>query len=455
MLPWPKAAAEALTRRWPVLLLALGVLLAYANAFDAAFQFDDWDVLVEEPRVHSLAAWWDSMPGMRPLLKLSYALDHAAGGTPAIFHRANVLIHLANVLLVLWLVQQLATRSGRLPREAAIIAITTATIFALHPVQTEAVTYVSGRSTSLSTGLALAGIAVWLAWRGRLAVTVSVVLMLAAIAVKETAVVMPAALLLCRAFARESPPRPIAAHWLTLVVAVVALLLLPAYQRFFASSLATRSLADNLVAQVDAVGWLIGQLIRFDRLNADPALVPVAALDPGSAAFSIALLALIVAALIGWRRAPLAAFAVLWTVLWLLPTNSLIARLDLVNERQWYGALLGPALLAGLVLARWSAQSPRLAIAAIAVLALGLGAATHFRNRVYASEIAFWSDVVAKSPHNARAYNNLGIAYQADCRLEDAGEAYRRALMLQPNFVRAAVNLKLIADGPPATGCAP
>ena len=56
-------------------VVVVAVLLAYLNALGAAFQFDDYNVIVNNPSVHSLPAWLDSMPGIRPLLKFSYALN--------------------------------------------------------------------------------------------------------------------------------------------------------------------------------------------------------------------------------------------------------------------------------------------------------------------------------------------------------------------------------------------
>ena len=52
-------------------ILAIAVLLAYFNALGGAFQFDDYNVIVNNPAVHSLAGWVESMPGIRPLLKFS------------------------------------------------------------------------------------------------------------------------------------------------------------------------------------------------------------------------------------------------------------------------------------------------------------------------------------------------------------------------------------------------
>ncbi|MFO0689530.1 MAG: tetratricopeptide repeat protein [Myxococcota bacterium] len=447
----------------PALIVLTAVGIAYANAFAASFQFDDWDVIVRDPRVQSLSAWWQSMPGIRPLLKLSYALHHASGLGVVGFHAVNVAIHATNALLVLTLVRALAARGTAEPGSGARadgIALATALVFALHPVQTEAVTYASGRSTSLSTGLALASLWLWVRARDRGGSQLgSIALMLLALGVKESALGVPAAIALWVASEpgrRErvrAAWRAARAHALVLLVAVGASLALPAYRALAATSFATRSPLENLVAQVDAIVYLAGQLVRFDRLNADPALEAVTRLDPMRAIAAGTIAAIGLAALAGLARRPLAAFAVAWTFVWLAPTNSLVARLDLVNDRQLYAALVGPALLLALAIdalarrvrrPRWRAAVRLLLVAAIA---LGLGLATHRRNEVYRDELVFWQDVTRKSPRNARAFNNLGFARAERCELDAAATAWRRALALDPTLVRAAVNLRLLEEG--------
>ena len=84
----------------------------YLNALGASFQFDDWNVIVNDTRVQSLAAWWHSMPGIRPLLKLTYAVNHATGFGVVGFHAVNIAIHAANALLVLLLLERLSRREG-------------------------------------------------------------------------------------------------------------------------------------------------------------------------------------------------------------------------------------------------------------------------------------------------------------------------------------------------------
>src|SRR5258706_8612484 len=98
-------------------ILAVAVLLAYFNAFAGVFQFDDYNVIVDNPAVHSVPAWLDSMPGIRPLLKLSYALNWTIDSGPFGFHLFNVLVHVINTILVYWLLRALsaANRQAQWP----------------------------------------------------------------------------------------------------------------------------------------------------------------------------------------------------------------------------------------------------------------------------------------------------------------------------------------------------
>lgn len=458
------AATDTGSRWLPSLLVVLAVGIAWSNALQASFQFDDWDVIVRDPRVQSLAAWWSSMPGMRPVLKLSYALNHASGFGVVGFHAVNILIHAGNGLLILYLMRHLEMQTSQ---RSGGLAFAAALIFVLHPVQTEAVTYASGRSMSLSTFFALTSIAVWVAGRSARQHAViymyvaSPLLMLLGIATKESAVMVPAILLLwaaadtSRPFSWRQVWRESALHWLLLLAAVPAALLLPAYQRFLATSLATRSVAENLVAQLHGIAYLLGQLLDIDHLNADPALPVLATLDLDG---SLVLAGIVVAAgmaLGNIRRFPLPAFAVLWFLLWMAPGNSLLARLDLVNDRQLYAALAGPALLLAAAIHRLGRQQRYLAVTGLSAVLLLEGFATHLRNDVYRDEAGFWRNVVAQSPHNARAWNNLGIALATECDLRRAEAAWRKALATDPGYVRAAVNLRLLDQGLLPEGLAP
>ena len=445
-------------RRGDALVLLAAVLATWATSFAGTFQFDDWNVIVNERRVASLAAWWESMPGIRPLLKLSWAANHASGLGLAGFHAVNLALHAAASLLALRLLRRVAERTGASGAGARAAPLLGALLFALHPVQTEAVTYLSGRSASLAGALALGSAVAWLSGRERAAGWrawgLSPLLFAAALATKESAVVLPAALLLLEAvdvrrpFSWTAALRAVAPHLAVLAVAAALFAASPVYGRMMARSAELRSPWVNLLTHLDAVGWLAGQLLRVDRLVADPALPAVEALGARLALTGAALLAGLAWAIASMRRRPALAFGILWFLLWLPPTGWWLPRPDPANERQLYLSLLGPAWLAGLGLAPWVAAggARRLVVGA---LVLALGAVTAARSLVYADEVRFWEDVVAKAPANPRAHNNLGFALSARCRTAEAESAILRALALDPGYLRAAVNLRLLREGVP------
>jgi len=450
--PPPTAPAAADSPAWAFWILILAVVAAYATSFAGDFQFDDEHVIVNEPRVRSLAAWWASMPGIRPILKLSFALNQASGLGLTGFHGVNIGIHAANALLAYAIFRRLGSA---VPRAALLGAL----LFALHPVQTEAVTYISGRSSSLAASFALSSILAWLVGRDRptpsLVHIVSPLLFLASLLVKESTAALPLALVLIEA---AFGPRPFrwgdslkatAVHWLVLAAAASASLAAPTYRHMLERSLAVRDPLSNLLTHVHALSWLTGQLVRIDLLNADPALPVVATLTPAVAVEAVLLLATLVAGLVHVRSS--AGFAALWFLVWLPASGWLIPRPEPANDRQLYMAILGPAWLAG----RWLASLGGFRRAATVALLLALGAATAVRSLVYLDDVHFWEDVVKKSPQNARAHNNLGVSLAEHCNAPAAEAALVRALELDPGYVRAAVNLRLLRDGEPLSPPAP
>jgi tetratricopeptide (TPR) repeat protein len=418
--------------RWRASALAAAALAAYANAFWGAFQFDDFNVIVREGAVHSLGAWWQSMPGIRPLLKLSYALSWSAGGGSTLpFHALNVALHAANVLLAWTLLRLLFERMG--VDGDGVAAFAGALLFALHPAHTEAVTYVSGRSVSMMAFFYFASLVVHLRGSPR---WVSPLLFAAALATKEVAVTLPAALLLCEALDRRRPfswreaLRRTAPHWAILGAALVLMAALPRYRGMLEASLALRAPLEQIGLQLGALVRHLGVLVLALPPNIDPTVAPLPAVG------ALAVLAAIGAGVALVRAQPWYALAILWFLLHLAPTNSILPRLDAANDRQLYLASLGPLALAGLALAR----IPRGRTPVVAGLAALLVASTLARNRDYRSEVALWSDTVLKSPASARVWNNLGYALQGAGRREEACAAYARALELDAGQPRARVN---------------
>jgi len=439
-----------------VLLLAGTVGVFYFNSFRGAFQFDDYNVIVENVGVHSWGAFLAGLPkGIRSLLKFTYTLNWTSGLGRFGFHLVNVGLHAANAVLLFLL----ASRIGA-PSVSRFAALLPALLFAVHPVQTEAVTYISGRSVSLMALFYLGSLLVYLRGRERerrfLLYVASPILFLLAAAAKEVALTLPFALVLCEASRRERTGwkealRAQAVHWGLLLSLVVFFLAHAGYGRLLEACFDIRGIAANLYTQVHGIAYLLSRLVLPHALNIDPDLAVFSGWSPVLLPDALVLAALLAAGILGLRKRSLAGFGILWFFLHLVPTNSFIPRLDVANERQLYLASWGLflALSTAADLLRERCEGRRVTAVA-AVLVVALGGFTVFRNEVYRSEVALWEDTARKSPGKARVWNNLGYAYDQAGRSADAEASYLRALRIDPGYPLARGNLKGLKGRPEA-----
>src|SRR3954469_15319721 len=116
------------------LFLLAGALIAFGASLASGFHFDDYAIF--GPELTSASGWMGvfSFRQTRPLTYLTFWLNYAVGGgDPILYHAVNLALHLGAV----WLAFECLRRS--MPERAAIAG---AAIFALHPLQAEAVDYV-------------------------------------------------------------------------------------------------------------------------------------------------------------------------------------------------------------------------------------------------------------------------------------------------------------------------
>lgn len=434
-------------------LMLAAVAIVYSATLSAPFQFDDWWAVTGDPRVQSLSAWWQSLPGIRPLLKLSYALNTMLSAEARGFRLFNIVVHAANGLLLWALLRQWLPRLAPGDYRLEWIALAIVSLFLLHPAATEAVTYISGRSVALMASFYL--LALWLLGRGQhslqpvrwqVAATVCFAL---ALAVRETAITLPLAWLLlarCTGQSWREALRPLAGPMVVLALAAVAVLLTPGYHSFFGWSMQTRGLGPQLLGQIEAHRYLLTHPLPGLVLNIDPDVRVPEQFDLGHAAF----LGLVAAACaFAWRQRharPWLLFALGWYLLHLAPSNSLLPRFDLANDRHLYLALPGPLMIVVLALA--AVRPKPLATGLVLACVFVMAGQTIRRNHDYRSELALWEATVAVSPAKARPWTNLGYARQLAGDSAGATAAYRCALAQDPQHRQAIWNLAVLAPGP-------
>ncbi|HLY95694.1 MAG TPA: tetratricopeptide repeat protein, partial [Sideroxyarcus sp.] len=418
--------------------LALAVFAGYANVLTGDFQFDDYNVIVNEPRVHSWAGWFGALGnGIRPLLKFSYTLNWTMGASVVAFHLTNLLIHLANAYLV-YRLAQVFVRQRWQQHELQQAPLLTALLFAVHPVHTEAVSYVSGRSASLMTLFYLAALLCYVTGRTRqnkiYLYAATPLLFVLALGVKETAITFPLALLVWEFCCGGRWQATFKAQWPVWVVSGIAMLFFlfsDSYLGEMQRSARLNDLNGNIATQLSGFIWLLRQWLLPLWLNIDPDLPLLAGLS-GALLPLLVFVALLVLMLACRRRRPWLSFALAWAMVQLIPLYLFLPRLDVANERQLYLAGWPLFLALSIELTLWLHRRALRSVAA--VLLLTLGSLTALRNQVYATEISLWQDTAMKSPYKARVHNNLGHAYLLAQRPDEARREFATALQLDPRL---------------------
>jgi tetratricopeptide (TPR) repeat protein len=462
-------------------VLLLG-LFAYANSLHGPFVFDDRQNIRDSALVRAAAAdlaspaLYRAQPN-RYVAYLTFAVNYRLGGTDVVgYHAVNLAIHLACALLVYALVA-LTFRTPRL-RDSALapsrraIAFAAAALFVTHPLQTQAVTYVVQRITSLAALLYVASVVLYARWRlareeaarpGPAAAASYALALLAAVAAmrtKEIAFTLPFAIVLYELsfFPRRARRAALLAPFLATALLIPATLLQQhGAGRGVVGAAEAGTRVETALSRLDYLRTEITVVVEYLRLlvlptgqNLDPDH-PIyrSFLAPRVLASLALLLALGAAAAWLYRRtaradpavdpaARLVAFGLGWFFLALLVESSLIPIDDVMNEHRVYLPSVGffaAAATGGALLLRRVPRidAGRLVALLALLLAIVLGVATIRRNAVWASELSLWADAASKSPNKARPHGNLAVALAGAGYPHEGVLALRRAVRLAPD----------------------
>ncbi len=461
------ASAEP-SRRTLLCLLCLVLLgsAVYLNSLHNQFVFDDLPLIRDNPSIRNLArlpaylfAGIDNAP-YRPLRWISYAIDYRFSGlNPVAYHISNIILHCITVI-VIYLTIAALTGSGR----AAFCA---ACLFAVHPVHTDSVTYVSGRRDILSTLFYILGFSLFLRSRqknkpGLLILALASYLL--AIASKEMAVTLPAMFFFydfisnlahegttfrrCTAALKKITARYKLFYFCFLTPALLftcykVLIKSPSNKiGFYGGELYIQllTLGKILVYYIKLLLFPV-TLIADYSFNSFPLVTSI--FEP-AALFSIIALCLIAFVTVRLLLSnSIMAFAIIWFFVTLLPVCHIFPHHELLAEHYLYLPSFGFVLLASLLfnraaaIARWKWPTYALFTVIIALLSVR----TFYRNYDWKDSFTIWSKTVKTAPSCVRAINNLGIEYYKRKDYETAKGLYNRAITLQPAYEKAYYNL--------------
>ena len=447
------------------LLIPAATLLAYANSFSGPFTFDDLRWTEANPHIRHLWPLWNALqapqdaPGTgRPVVCLTLALNYAVSGLdPWSYHLANLVIHASAALVLFGIVRR--TLQGprlrdRFGTQANGLAAAVAVCWAIHPLQTESVTYIIQRMESLMGLFFL--LTLYCVIRGhdsprRSECWYATAVLCCALGMgsKETMVIAPIIVLLYdRIFLADSWTEVwkkrsvfyagLAATWLILISLVIV-----------------NNAGGGRLMGSPAVSWWryaksqFGAIAHYLRLTFWPDTLcldygwQVSPLPRSWKAIGV-LLVVGLAAATGWALAnvPPVGFLGAWFFLTLAPTSSVVPIQDMVAERRMYLPLAAVVTLT--VIAAWNGLSTlsrrfkltptTLRWVFFTLIAGALAWRTAQRNEDYHSEIAIWTDTTRQRPQNGRAWVWLGSSYFKAGRFDSAVACFERAIELLPTY---------------------
>jgi len=465
----PRSALEVIG----LAVMALAVIAIYADTLTSPFVFDDEhniqnNIYIRLERIDLPSLWsaaFDSPLKYRPFSNLGFALNYYLHRENVVgYHAVNLLVHIAAAVLFYLLAKATLTTAalGFSDKKAALIAYLAAVLWAVHPLQTQSVSYIVQRMNSQSALFFVLALLLYVRFRGapaggrrRLLLSGCVLSGILAVGSKEIAATLPVFILLYEwYFFQNLEGRFLRRHAAVILLglalaAAIGLLFLqgePIGTILSGYALRDFTLSQRLLTQPRVVVLYLSLIFwpHPSRLNLDHDFpVSVSLLRPTETLGAIALIGLLLtAAVILAKRERLLSFGILWFFGNLVIESSVIG-LEMVFEHRVYLPSMF-LILALVALALKRIKPAWLAVAPLTVAALTGCWWTYQRNAVWSDPVAFWEDSARKSPRKVRPHNNLGTSLARKQEYGRAVKAFEAALAIDPEAVRPHYNLAAV-----------
>ncbi|MBN2010099.1 tetratricopeptide repeat protein [candidate division KSB1 bacterium] len=451
--------------------IVIAGIICYAQTLNFSFHFDDFYDIVNNPDIRNLSdisAWWHTSHG-RPIAMLTFALNyHVHGLSVQGYHSVNILIHLMNAFLVYELTKITLTTpkiDNDLIRLSDSIAFVAGLLFVIHPVQTQAVTYIVQRMASLATLFYFASLLCYINARistnrrtRLLYFGISALSALLGMYTKQIVFTLPIIIMLYEftffsSFKSISMKHKIGAG----ILLATALVIIPLTNGLDLSLLnreippqqghpETITTFTYFLTQTRALMTYLRlffipihqQLDYYYRLSTQAG-------DPAVLLSSAGLIALLLLAVFSFKKNKLFAFGLIWFFVTISVESGVIALPNVIFEHRMYLPLMGLiwAVLA-LLYSFASLRRPRISSGVLVFVSMAFIGMTVQRNQAWQNETTLWSDNVLKAPENPRAWASRSTVYLETNELNPALADANKALDLCPTYTIARLNRGII-----------
>jgi len=460
-----------------LILLFLGILVifavtSYASTFNAPFVFDDISQIAENSKLHLTSLSWGQIgtifeggTSLRPLAFISLALNYYLAGTdPVGYHVVNLLIHLLTAVgLFFLLIETLRigtreTKHGLINLTAHssldlyLIAFFAVLLWMISPLQTNAVSYIVQRMTSLAVMFYIFALLLYvkarIRIRGKTYKTAALyfagclICIACAVTSKEIAATLPFIILLYEWYFFQDLRSLKSKKFI--IAGALAIIIFLAVAHFYLGGHPVQrilrpyrsldfTLTERVFTELRVIAYYVSLIVfpHPDRLNldydyplSDALLSPMTTGIAAAALFALVLLALYAA-----KNYRLLSFCLLWFLGNLIIESSVVGIEIIYEHRLYLPSMMISLALVGLIYryikVRWAS------VAILGAIAVLLCAWTHQRNQIWSDNISFWRDCAIKSPNKARTWQNLAYSYAHKDQHAKAARYYRKSLKIE------------------------
>lgn len=483
----PKSILSLFSSHKYLLLILLITFLSYSNIFSNQFIGDDLDFIIHWPQVQSFSHLNTIFNGATPpghegtyrpfkhmLIAASYQFF---ASNPTGYHLVSITTHLLSTLLVYLIILKLSSQ----PTLAKISSL----LFGLHPIHTEAITFITASYDTISILFTLISFYFFLltpvlpaphSKPSKLPLqTLSYIFYILALFTNEISLVLPLLLLTYLYLFRVHSIRPLKNYqpvlpylilggaYLYIRTQLVNIVLRGTYQAdsFYLTFLTSlKSLVEYLLTlllplNLSLTRTLPGNITTYTFPKFNLTAIQSQSWSDPSILISIAIVAVLLSLVYFLRhRHPLVGFGLSTLLIGLLPVLNLIPSSVIFSERYAYLSSVGFVIFfSWLILTishQLSALHPllqphRLTLLFASVIALFYFFQTHQRNQAWSDELTLWQHEIQHSPYQSVLHYQLGRSYQARSMIPEAVAAYQNALNLTPNFSEALTSLGIIS----------
>lgn len=455
-----------------LILILVATICVYFDTLEYPFAFDDQHTVQENVKIRKLDSFFkiDVLRAPRPLTDFTFALNYHFGKLRVFgYHLINLSIHILNGVLVFLLSIRLFQKlCGSRAFPVYYMSLFSALVFVVHPLQTQAVTYIAQRYTSMAAFFYLLSVLFYMIGRndsgGKLPVwrylnyVLSVVFGLAAFFCKQNAASLPLAIMLIEYVCYDQRWD----RWKRKILWILPFIVLFGLAYTYNLGLFTRnvqigSLLEDvfdaaretrditrwqyLCTQFNVISIYIRLLFIPVHQSADY-LYPIkdGFFNEATPYFFLFLVGILFLAIWYRKRHPVVLLGVLWFFITLSVESSIFPIRDALFEHRLYLPMFGFSIIIAYALFTLLSGNHYWAYWVAVAIVLVLAVAAYQRNEIWKSRVSLWTDVVNKNPFNHRGITNLALALEQSGNVHDALVYYNKALQVKPDSYYAMSN---------------